>query len=244
MHLTMDNYYPKLDMDNILPVDTDKVVNEPGEEMTNDSTLSAASAFRSEPPPLPLPGAYHVAPSPTSSPAIQDRASSFNRSLISDITEDHHDDDATIMVVVPTASVVQENELYAGHIVEAAPWEDPIRPAEVTESLSNLLPKDAVWIGKKRVRIFVFVVFVVIAAIVTGLTTALIRSERDQEKGALVSLSSFNNSAMRSPSPSPSSDREIEDRDKDKKDDGNHKSGSGNGGGGSGSGSGSGGNRA
>jgi uncharacterized membrane protein YgcG len=227
----MDNYYPKLDMDNILPVDTDKVVNEPGEEMTNDSTMKAAYAFASESPPVPLPGAYRVAPSPTASAAPQGRVSAFNRSLISIITEDHHDDDATIMVVVPTASVVQENELYAGHIVEAAPWEDPIRPAEVTESLGNL-PKDAVWIGKKRVRIFLFIVFVVIAAIVTGLTTALIQSERDQEEAALASLSSLNDSSTRSPSPSPSSNGEKED--KDKKDDGSHNGGTGSGGGGSG----------
>jgi hypothetical protein len=238
-----NNYYPKLDMDNILPVDTDKVENQPGVEMNNDSTIKAASAVVSESPPVPLPRAY-VAPSPTASPALQGRALPFNRSLINSITEDHHDDDATIMVVVPTASVVQENDPFAGRIVEATPWEDPIRPAEVMESLSNLFPKDAVWIGEKRVRIFLFVVFVVIAAIVTGLTTDLIRSERDQEEGAMASFSGFNNSAARYPSPSPSSKREKED--KDKRDDNNHKSGSGNGGGGgsSGSGSGSGGNRA
>jgi hypothetical protein len=234
-YLTMENnYYPKLDMDNILPVDTDKVENQPGVEMNNDSTIKAASAVASESPPVPLPGAYHVAPSPTASSALQGRTLPFNLSLINSITEDHHDDDATIMVVVPIASVVQENDLFAGRIVEAAPWEDPIRPAEVMESLSNLFPKDAVWIGEKRVRIFLFVVFVVIAAIVTGLTTALIRSERDQEEGAMASFSGFNNSAARYPSPSPSSKREKED--KDKRDDNNHKSGSGNGGGSSGSG--------
>jgi hypothetical protein len=222
----MNNYYyPKLDMDNILPVDTDKVVNQPGVE-------TSTSASASESPHVPLPGAYHIAPSPTASLALQGRALSFNRSLISSITEDHHDDDATIMVVVPTASVVQEHDLFAGRIVEAAPWEDPIRPAEVTESLSKLLPKDAVWIGNKRVRAFLFVVFVVLAAIVTGLTMALIRSERDQEEGGMASLSSFDNSTARSPSP----------KEGKKKDDGSQDSGSGNGGGGGSSGSG--GNRA
>jgi hypothetical protein len=239
----MDNiYHPKLDMDNIPPVDTDKAVNEPVEEFhdeeaiqeMSDSAMKAASVFASESPSVPLPGAYRVAPSATEAQAVQGRVSSFNRSL-SSITEDHNDDDATIMVVVPTASVVQENELFVGSIVEAAPWEDPIRPAEVTESLGNLLPKDAVWIGKKRVRIFLFVVFVVIAAIVTGLTTALIRGERDQEEGALASLSSFNNSAWRSPSSSLSSSDDKKDKDKED-DDESHNSGSGNVGGRSGSG--------
>jgi hypothetical protein len=205
-----NNYYPKLDMNNILPVDTDKEVDQPGVE---------TSTFASESRQVPLPGAYHVAPSPTASPALQGRALSFNRSLISSITEDHHDDDATIMVVVPTASVVQENDLFTGRIVEAAPWENPTGPLEAMDSSNNPLPKDAVWIGKKRVTIF-FVVFVVIAAIVTGLTTALIRSERDQEEGGV--------------RPRPPATSDVGVKEGYKKDDGSQNSGSGNGGGGGG----------
>jgi uncharacterized membrane protein YgcG len=209
------NYYPKLDMDSILPVDTDKVVNPPDVE---------ASTFASESPHITLPGAYHVAPSPTTSPALQGRALSFNRSLISSITEDHHNDDATIMVVVPTASVVQENDVFAGRIVEAALWEDPTGPLEAMNSSNNPLTKDAVWMGNKRVRIFLFVVFVVIAAIVTGLTTALIRSERDQEEGG-----------ARFPPPPPVSSNDGVKESK-KRDDGSQNSGSGSGGGGGSSG--------
>jgi hypothetical protein len=120
----MDNCHPKLDMDNILPVDIDKVykvadelVEEENEEerilveMNNDATLKVAFAFASESPSvhLPLPGAYHVAPSPTAASvaALQGRASSFNRSLISIYRKDHTNDDDATIIVVPTASVVQ-----------------------------------------------------------------------------------------------------------------------------------------
>jgi hypothetical protein len=59
---------------------------------------------------------------------------------------------------------------------------------------------DAVWIGMKRAKICVFVVFVAIAGIVTGLTKAMIRSERDQGGGTSASLSGFNNSPLPPPS--------------------------------------------
>jgi hypothetical protein len=96
--------------------------------------------------------------------------------------------------------------------VEADPWEDPIRPAEAIDPFNNPLPKDAVWIGMKRAKICLFVVFVVIAGIVTRLTTALIRSERDQGEGTSVSLSGFNNSATRSPSPFPPPSRPLREQ--------------------------------
>jgi hypothetical protein len=201
----MDNDHPKLDMDSILPVDTEKITEEPveeenEEEIIDDATMKAAAAFASdELTPsvwIPLPGAYHVAPSPTAAEvataARQGRASSFNRSLINTYTEDHHDDhDDSATILVPTASVVQEKELYAGRIVEAAPWEDPMDPLEAMDSSNNPLPKDAVWIGRKRAIIYSFVVFVVIAGLITGLTTALIRSEGKEKEGASASLSSF-----------------------------------------------------
>jgi hypothetical protein len=218
-HLTMsENYHPKLDMDNILPVDTDMVVDERVEEknegetieeMNNDATtMKAASAIASESPLVHLPGAYHVAPSLRRAAPVavaqQGRASSFNRSLINTYTEDHHDDD-TAIIIVPTASVVQENELFAVSIVEASPLEDPIRPAQAMDSPNNPSQKDAVcWNGTKRTRIYLCVVVVVIASIVAGLTTALIRSERNQDGAASASLSGFDNSATRSPSPTPS----------------------------------------
>jgi hypothetical protein len=56
----------------------------------------------------------------------------------------------------------------------------------------------------KKIRIYLFVVFVVIAGIIIGLTTALIESERDLAGAASASLSGFDNSATRSPSPTPS----------------------------------------
>jgi hypothetical protein len=231
----MDNDHPKVDMVNILPDDTEKAAKAPVEEkneeetgvetMIDDATMTAASAFASDelspsvPLPGPLPGAYHVTPSPTAAAiataatisARQGRVSSFDRTLINTYTEDHHDDSAAILV--PTASVVQENELYAGRIVEAAPWEDSAGLLEARmDSSNNSLPKDAVWIGKKRAIIYLFAIFVVIAGLVTGLTTALIRSDRSEEEGLSASLSSFDNSETSSPSPFPPPSRPLQEQ--------------------------------
>jgi hypothetical protein len=220
----MDNDHPKVDMVNILPVDTEKVAKEPVEEeneeaetieeMIDDATMKAAAALASSelspsvPLPRAFPGAYHVVPTPTAAAiataatisARQGRASSFDRTLINTYTEDHLDDSATILV--PTASVVHEKELYVGQIVEAAPWGDPFGPLEAMDASNK--PKDAVWIGRKRASIYLFVIVVVITGLVTGLSMALIRSDRSEEQGPSVSLSSFDDSATGSPSPSPS----------------------------------------
>jgi len=141
-----------------------------------------------------LPGAYHIPHPDAQAGGLHSRTRYDEESGATGVTTRSsipgsysQPDDAAIFVV-PTASVVKENDYYSGDLVEASPLEIPVFMGNNEAHESKTLPKDAVWIGRKRARLYGFCILLLVIGLVAGLSAAIVGSKDNSGDSANSSL--------------------------------------------------------